>query len=527
VPDDWYRRVPGEEETEMAFEELLAELARRREKALAMGGEQRLARRRAEGHMNARQRLDALLDPGSFHESGLLATSFRPEARDRTPADGKIAGFGRVDGRPVAVVSNDFTVLGATSSVVNGKKIRHIRQVAHESGMPVVLLGESAGARMPDRMGAAGRSILGQDPAEFLRDRRTPWVSALLGSCYGSSTWYACLSDFVVMRKGSTMAVASGRVTELAIKQEVDPEELGGWKLHTGTTGLVDVAVDTDEQALETVRKFLSYLPSHNGEPPPAAPVPEGSDDAIKDILNIVPESRAKTYDVRELLSRLLDRETLFELKPRFGKSLVTGLGRLNGGTIGVIASNPKFKGGAIDVDACNKATSFLVLCDSFNVPIVFLVDQPGFLIGIEGEKRGAPGRIMNWMNALSLVSVPRIAITLRKNYGQAYLNMGGGRNSEEAAAWPSADFGFMDPATGVNVLHGIRYEDDPERFKKLMAEIEQDSAPWGLAATYEAKTVIDPRETREYLKQILLVHSRRPANGVGQHRLCCWPTSY
>jgi acetyl-CoA carboxylase carboxyltransferase component len=511
----------------MPFEAPLEELRRRREKALGMGGPERLARRRAEGVLNARERLDRLLDPGSFRESGLLATSYRPEAREKTPADGKITGFGTIEGRPVAVVSNDFTVLGASSSVVNGKKIKHIRQVAAESGMPLVLLGESAGARMPDRMGAAGRAILGQDPTEYLRDRRTPWASALLGSSYGSSTWYACLSDFVVMRKGATMAVASGRVTALAIREAVDPEELGGWKLHTATTGLVDAAVDTDEEALEMVKRFLSYLPSHSGEAPPVAQVPAGSDDAIADILEVVPESRAKVYDSREVIRRVLDAGSLFEMKGRFAKSLVTALGRIAGRTVGVIANNPKFKGGSIDVDACAKATSFLVLCDSFNIPIVFLVDQPGFLIGMEGELRGAPGRIMNWMNALSLVSVPRISITLRKNYGQAYLNMGGGRNSDEAACWPSGDFGFMDPATGVNVLHGLRHEDDPERFKRLMDEISQDSAPWALAGLYESKAVIDPRETREYLKQTLAIHSRRPTAGVGAHRLACWPTSY
>jgi acetyl-CoA carboxylase carboxyltransferase component len=505
----------------------LDELARRRAKALAMGGEDRLARRREQGVLNARERLDRLLDPGSFFESGLLAASFRPEARDKTPADGKIAGFGTIDGRRVAVVSNDFTVLGASSSVVNGKKIRHVRKVATDSGLPLILLGESAGARMPDRMGAAGRAILGQDATEYLRDRRTPWVSALLGSCYGSSTWYACLSDFVVMRKGATMAVASGRVTELAIRQKVDAEELGGWKLHTATTGLVDVAVDTDEEALAVVRRFLGYLPSHADEPPPVVAEPPGSDDAMHDILDVVPDSRAQTYDMREVLHRVLDRDSLFELKPRFGKSLVTGLGRIGGRTVGVIANNPKFKGGSIDVDACAKATSFLVLCDSFNVPIVFLVDQPGFLIGIEGEKRGAPGRIMNWMNALSQVTVPRIAITLRKSYGQAYLNMGGGRNSDEAAAWPGADFGFMDPATGVNVLHGLRFEDDPERFRRLMDEISQDSAPWALAGLYELQSVIDPRETRDYLKGLLTFHDRRPGGNVGRHRLACWPTSF
>jgi len=505
----------------------VTELETRRQKALGMGGPERLARRRAQNVLNARERLDVLLDPGSFHESGLLTTSYRPEAKEKTPADGKVTGFGTVDGRPVAVVSNDFTVLGASSSVVNGKKIKHVRQVANDSGMPLVLLGESAGARMPDRMGAAGRAILGQDPTEYLRDRRTPWVSALLGSCYGSSTWYACLSDYVVMRKGATMAVASSRVTELAIKQTVDPEELGGWKLHTGTTGLVDAAVDTDEEAIELVKRFLGYMPSHNKEAPPRVEVPEGSDEAILDILDIVPESRSQVYDVREVIRRVLDKDTLFEMKSRFGKSLVTALGRIDGKTVGIIANNPKFKGGSIDIDACAKATSFLVLCDSFNIPIILLADQPGFLIGIDGEKRGAPGRIMNWMNAISQVTVPKIAITLRKNYGQAYLNMGGGRNSDEAAAWPSADYGFMDPGTAVNVLYGVRYEDDPARFKQLVEEIAQDNAPWDLASLYELKDVIHPLETRSYLKSVLAVHSRSPSGGVGQHRLSGWPTSY
>ncbi|AOB32760.1 methylmalonyl-CoA carboxyltransferase [Bordetella sp. H567] len=511
----------------MSHETDIQELRQRRDKAYAMGGADRLAKRRAQGVLNARERLDVLLDPDSFFESGLLATSFRPDAREKTPADGKIAGFGAIGGRPVAVVSNDFTVMGASSSVVNGKKIKHVRQVAADSGMPLVMLGESAGARMPDRMGAAGRAILGQDPREYLRDRRTPWVSALLGSCYGSSTWYACLSDFVVMRKGATMAVASSRVTELAIKQTVDAEELGGWKLHTGTTGIVDVAVDSDEEALEVVKRFLSYLPSHSGETPPVAPVPAGSDEAMADILDIVPHSRTKTYDSRDVIRRLLDRDSMFELKPRFGKSMVTCLGRVAGQTVGVLANNPKFKGGAIDVDACAKATSFLVLCDSFNIPIIFLVDQPGFLIGIDGEKRGAPGRIMNWMNALSLTTVPRFVVTMRKNYGQAYLNMGGGRNSDEAVAWPCADFGFMDPGTAVNVLYGLRHEDAPEEFKRRVDEINQDNAPWALAGLYEAKDVIDPRDTRTYLMRLLDIYTRRPSKGIGAHRLACWPTSY
>ncbi len=508
----------------MKFQDQLQTLQQETERALGMGGPEKLAKRRAKGMLNARERLDVLLDPDSFWESGMFGRSIRPEMHGKSPADGKIAGYGRIDGRDVAVVSNDFTVLGASSSAVNGKKIRHMREVAGKRGLPMVFLGESVGARMPDRMGAPGRAMLGQDQAEYLRDRRTPWVSALLGDCYGSSTWYACISDFVVMRKGATMAVASSRVTSMAISQTIDPEDLGGWRLHSSVTGLVDMVVDTEEEALQAVRTFLSYLPSHAGEAPPRRPVPEGSDDAAERILDVLPEERSKVYDVRDIVNCIVDTGSFFELKARFGKAITTGLARIDGRSVGIIASNPRVKGGAIDVDAMRKATSFLVLCDSFNLPIVFLVDQPGFLIGVDGERRWAPGRIMNWMNAISLVTVPKLSVLMRKSYGQAYLNMGGGRHSDEVLSWPTADLGFVDPAVGVNILHGIKESDDPERFRALHQELQKDSSAWALASLYETHAVIDPRATRANLKRLLAVHAER---GVGEHRLATWPTSY
>src|SRR5918993_2704079 len=245
-----------------------------------MGGPEKLAKRKAEGVLNARERIDYLIDEGSFIESGRYARINRPEVKLKTPADGKIAGFGRIDGREVGLVSNDFTVLGASSAVINMKKIKHVKQVTAKRGMPLVLLGESSGARMPDRMGAAGRAIIAQDATEYQRLRESLWCSALLGQCYGSSTWYSAMSDFVVMRKGSIMAIASPGVTSIAIGKSIDAEELGGWKLLTGISGLADLAVDPDEQALDAIKRFLSYFPSHNMEPPPEAPVPDGSDEA-------------------------------------------------------------------------------------------------------------------------------------------------------------------------------------------------------------------------------------------------------
>lgn len=507
----------------MPHEEKLAEMERRRAAALAMGGERKLEARRNAGVLNARERLAYLLNEGSFVEAGLHAYSIRPETRDKSPADGKIAGYGKVEGRPVALVANDFTVLGASSSQVNMKKMGHMKRTARERRMPLVLLGESSGGRMPDRMGASGRASIGQDREEYRRTRETPWVSTLMGQSYGSSTWYSVISDAVFARKGAVMAVTSPRVTSIAIGQDITAEELGGWKLHTEVTGLVDQAFDTDEEVLDAVRTFLSYLPSHAGEPPPRAePRPAG--EAQEKLLEIVPEARQRVYDMRRVLRTIADEASVFELKTRFGRAVVTALARIEGRPVGFLANNPLVKGGAIDPDACDKAVSFLVLCDSFNIPVISMVDQPGFFIGLEGERKRAPGKIMNWMNALALVTVPRFSVIVRKSFGQAYLNMGGGRNADEVLAWPSADLGFMEPRLAVNVLHGVRADEEPERFAELAAELDRDTEAWDLAGLYEAQYVIDPRETRDHLARLLEVYQGKP---VGEHLLANWPTTF
>jgi len=495
--------------------------------ALAMGGPEKLARRKAAGVLNARERVEYLCDPGTFTESGLFGTSAsNPADRHRSPADGKIVGFGKIDGREAAIGANDFTVMGASSSATNGRKLGHLKRVATQRGLPMVFLGESSGARMPDHMGARGMAtLLGNDGTQYQRLRETPWASATLGMSFGSSSWYAVLSDFNVMRKGAVLAVSSALLASMAVKEQVDPEELGGWRLHSEITGFADLVVDTDEQALDAVKKFLSYMPRHHREAPPVASVPPGSGAEMARVLDVLPASRTQVYDVRRILRAVVDLDSLFELKPRFGKVAVTALARIGGKTVGIIANNPLFKGGALDTDACEKITSFLVLCDSFNIPIVMFVDTPGFVIGTDAERKRAPGKIMNWMNALQLVTVPKISIILRKTYGQAYLNMGGGRNSDEVAAWPTAEISFMDPQFGVRVVHG-KAPADPE-FDGLLADMDRDSEVWDAAAVYAIQSVIRPQETRDYLIRTLDVHAMRMSNGVGQHLLRGWPTSY
>jgi len=502
------------------------EYARRHDHAVAMGGEVKLARRREQGVLNARERMDRLFDEGSFIESGLFATSAVPADALKSPADGKVAGFGRIHGREAAAVANDFTVMGASSGATNGRKIAHMKRVATQRGLPLIFLGESSGARMPDHMGSRGMgSLLGNDGAQYQRLRETPWASATLGLSYGSSSWYSVMSDFHVMRKGAVLAVSSSLLASLAVKEEVDPQELGGWKLHAEVTGFADMVVDTDEQALLAIRQFLSYLPSHHQEAPPVAPVPEGSGQGMADILKLLPASRTQVYDMRQIIRTVVDRDSFFELKARFGRVGVTGLARLGGQTVGIVANNPLYKGGALDTDACEKITSFIVLCDSFNIPIVMLVDTPGFVIGTEAERRRAPGKIMNFMNALSLVSVPKISLVLRKSYGQAYLNMGGGRNSDEFAGWPTAEISFMDPQFAVKVVHGL--EPGSPGFDEAQAQMDRASSVWDIASIYAMQSVVRPQDTREYLIRMLQVHELRVTRGVGKHLMHAWPTSY
>jgi acetyl-CoA carboxylase carboxyltransferase component len=492
-----------------------------------MGGSSKLAKLAAQDVLSARQRIDYLFDPDTFIESGMFATSDRPDARDDTPADGKVCGYGRINGREAAVVSHDITTKGASSSPINVRKMGHMRRTAIANGMPLVLLNESSGARIPDTMGAIGTGTLGQDPTQFVRFREIPYVAAVLGPSFGTACWFSMLSDFVVMRKGALLAISSPKVTSIAINQKIDPEELAGWKMQSEVTGKVDYVVERDEEALDLVKKFLGYMPSHHNETPPTADVPSGSDDGARELLDIVPEDRSKVYDIRRVIRAIADKDSFFPLKEKFGRTAVTALGRVNGETVGFVASNPLYKAGALDVDSCDKVTSFLVLCDSFNIPIIILVDTPGFLIGVEGERRKAPGKVMNFMSALQMCTVPKISIVLRKSYGQAYLNMGGTRNSDEMLAWFTADVGFMDPNVGVNVVYGVTHEKDPQQFVKLKAEIERESSAYDLASIYSAQAVIDPRETRAYLKRLLSVHRRRPTKGIGKHLLGGWPTTY
>jgi len=511
----------------MTFDEMMEDFHTRHKAQLAMGGEAKLAAFKAAGKLNARERIEYLLDPGTFQEIGLFTHSDQPGMAERTPGDGKLSGFGKVDGRPIALMSNDLTVLGASSANTNAKKIAYIKRISCSRGIPVIFLSEAGGARMPDYMGARGMVAMAQDPTQYQRLREAPWVSCLLGPCYGSPVWYAMMSDFVAMKKGAYMAVSSPKVTVLATGEDTPEEELGGWRLHAEVTGLIDAVAETDQACIDLAKKFLSYLPTCASQLAPRALVPSGSGKGMANILDYLPESPKRAYDMRRIIKCIVDAGELFELKEFFGRAAVTGLARLDGRTVGIVANNTIHLAGALDVDACDKITSFLVLCDSFNIPIIMLVDTPGFMIGKEGERRKVTGKIINFMNALTLVTVPKITIIIRKTYGQAYLNMGGGRNSDTVVAWPTAEISFMAPETGINVVYNLRREDDPERFAELLKVMGKETRPYEAAGIFNVQDVIEPAETRDWLISMLEYHDNYQTAGIGRRLLHNWPTSY
>jgi methylmalonyl-CoA decarboxylase subunit alpha len=511
----------------MAHEDLLTELDRRRAAASGMGGVDKLAKRKSRGQLNAQERLEQLVDPGSFIEVGLLgASGVFKEDEERTPRDGKLVGFAKIEGRDVAVVVNDFTVAGASTSATNSKKMAHVRRTAIEKGMPFVHVGESTGARLPDAMGSRGMgSLLGNDPTQFRRLRETPWVAAALDTSFGSSAWLCCCSDFAVMRKGSIMAVSSPRLVSMAIGEQVDLEELGGWRIHADYTGLIDRFTDTDVETMQEIRTFLGYMPSHNMElPPTREPLPDAAQNQDA-ILEILPEKRTQVYDMRKIIDIIADRGSVFELKPRFGRAAVTALARLGGRVVGVIANNPLVGGGALSIDAVRKIIDFQVFCDSFNIPLLRLIDTPGFVVGKDAERKGAPGWIMNMMNATSFVTVPCITVIVRKAYGRAYVAMGGGRHNDEMIAWPSAEVSFMDPTFATTIVHGLKPGE--EGFEAALAQIRKNDEVWDMATIFSVQNIVKPQETRDYLIRMFDVYRSRRGGGVGKHLLQNWPTSF
>lgn len=497
-----------------------------------LGGADKVARMQAEGDRTIRQHIAGLVDEGSFEELGTFSRSMRVEDRGRTPGDGKIGGHATVDGRPVSVFGDDITVLRGSSSIVGSRKELRLYERAMAMGIPIVHFGETGGARIPDIMGSEGISEAGElFPSFATRRHHVPMATAIVGQSFGGSSFLSAMSDFVVMTRGSCLAVTSPRVFEVATGEVTTFEEVGGVDVHARKTGQIDLGVDTDEEAYAAIRRWLSYLPSNASEAPPRCEptAPVEHDPGLTDL---VPVERRRGYDMRRVIARIADPGTVFELQPRYARNVCGALARLDGWPVAFIGNNPMFNAGTLDPEACHKIVRLLTVCDAFQIPVIFLVDVPGFMVGTDVEHDRMLHAGMRMMQALHLATTPRLTVCLRKAFGLAWQAMNGaGQGATALYVWPGAEIGFMDPDVGVNVAYGSRLAqiDDPDEREaerqRLMDEVAGATSPYEAAGVMRVDEVIDPADTRRLLARDLDRLSHRPLPPPPTRTLASWPT--
>jgi acetyl-CoA carboxylase carboxyltransferase component len=491
---------------------LIDDLGERRRAADGMGGDQRVSRQRDLGKLPVRERLDLLLDPGTFIEYGRLADHMDPSLADRgyLAADGVVCGIGEVDGRRVAVVAYDFTVMAGSMGRVGEEKTARMREVTLRQRIPIVWLLDSGGARIQSTSGStfAGAGALFREQVTL--SGVVPQVGAMLGHCAAGTAYIPALTDFIPMVKGtSSMALGGRHLVKAATGEDVTEEEMGGSEVHNRQSGVADQEVDSDEQCLAMVRRYLSFFPSHNGEAPPVAACDDPVERRVEELYDIVPTAPRRAYDMRHVLAAVVDHDAageadLLEIKPHWARNVITALARVGGQPVGVVASQPMVLGGALDVNAADKAARFVWLCDAFGIPLVFLHDVPGFIVGSAVEKQGIIRHGAKMLFAVSEATVPKISIVLRKSYGAGYFVMNGtAYEADYIAIWPTAEIAVMGPEGMVNItmrkhLEGFAEgkERDAERIR-LADEFRANIDPYIAAGHAAVDDVIDPAETR------------------------------
>lgn len=502
----------SQEDERYAWGPLVDDLRERKERAYAMGGPERVARQRELGKWPVRERLDALLDPESFVEYGLLADHMEPSlaAKGSFAADGCVTGIGRIDGRRVAVCAYDFTVQAGSMGRVNEFKVTRMRELVLRQHIPIVWLLDSAGARItPD----AGSTFAGA--GALFREQVTlsgvvPQVAAMVGHCAAGTAYIPALADFVPMVKGiSSMALAGRHLVKAATGEDVTEEEMGGSEVHNKISGVADLEVADDAECLATVRRYLSYFPSNNTEGgPPVVDTDDPVDRRCDELYKIVPTAPRRAYDMHKVIAEVVDRNpdgpAFFEMKPAWARNLITGFGRVGGRAVGIVASNPMVLGGALDVNSADKAARFVWLCDAFDIPLVFLHDVPGFVVGSAVEKQGIIRHGAKMLFAVSEATVPKISVVIRKSYGAGYFVMNGlAYEADYLAVWPAAEIAVMGPEGMVNIVmrkHLAEFpegkERDAERIR-LADEFRANIDPYLAAGHAMVDDVIDPAETR------------------------------
>jgi acetyl-CoA carboxylase carboxyltransferase component len=487
---------------------LVEDLRARRERAHEMGGPERVERQRSLGKLPVRARLELLCDPGSFVEYGLLADSMDPGLAEKgyLAADGMVGGIGEIDGRRIAVCAYDFTVMGGSMGAVGERKTARMRELALRWRIPIVWLLDSAGARIQQ---AAGSTFAGA--GALFREQVTmsgvvPQVAAMLGHCAAGTAYIPALADFVPMVKGtSSMALGGRHLVKAATGEDVSEEEMGGSAVHNKVSGVADLEVASDEECLATVRRYLSFFPPNNLEPPPVrADVGDPVDRRCEELYDIVPTAPRRAYDVRKVIQTVVDDGDFFPMKPEWAKNIVTGFARVGGRPIGILANQPMVLGGALDVNSADKAARFTWLCDAFGIPLVFLMDVPGFIVGSAVEKQGIIRHGAKMLFAISEATVPKITVVMRKAYGAGYFVMNGtAYEADYIVAWPTAEVSVMGPDGAVNIIMRKQLEAIPEGDERTQArlamaeEIRKTIDPYIAAGHAQVDDIIDPADTR------------------------------
>jgi len=492
------------------FSSKVGELQARRKKSLAMGGDEKIARQHQRGKLTVRERIDLLFDPGTFVELGLLAHQQPVRGGesdpDGTPADGVVTGHGEVDGRQVWVIAYDFTVMAGSMGAVGEQfKATRVRELALRYRKPIVWMLDSAGARIQEAAGStfAGSGWLFAD--QVVMSGVVPQVAAMLGPCAAGTAYIPGLADFVPMVKGtSSMSLGGARLVKAATGEDVTDHDMGGSQIHCYESGVGDNEVEDDAECIALVRRFLSYLPSSNTEAPPYTETDDPADRAVDELAKIVPVNPRSAYDVRKVIRATFDHDSWLEVKPTWAKNIVVGLARAGGHSVGVVANQPMQKGGVLDSDAADKAARFIRMCDAFNVPLVYLMDVPGFLVGSQVEKEGIIRHGAKMLYATAEATVPKVTVIMRKAYGAGYFVMcGKGYAPDTIVAWPFAEISVMGPEGAVNIIFNKQVEasDNPEETRaKLVETIRAQITPYLAAGWAMIDDVIDPAETRRVI---------------------------
>ena len=508
----------------------VAQLIELREEARLGGGQKRIDAQHAKGKYTARERIQMLLDEGSFEEFDMFVThrcyDFGME-KSHTYGDGVVTGYGTIDGRLVYIFAQDFTVSGGSLSKTMSEKICKVMDMAMRAGAPCIGLNDSGGARIQEGVNAlAGYANIFQ--RNVMASGVIPQISVILGPCAGGAVYSPALTDFTIMKRDTSYMFLTGpAVVKTVTGEDVTQEQLGGASVHTSKSGVADFAASTEEEAMELIRKLISYIPQNNMEDAPLAPCTD-SISRLEDSLNeIIPDSPNKPYDMYEVIRAIVDNGDFLEVHESFAKNVITCFARFNGQSVGIIANQPKYMAGVLDINASRKAARFVRFCDAFNIPLVTLVDVPGFLPGTGQEYGGVITHGAKLLFAYCEATVPKVTVTLRKSYGGAYIVMSSKHiRGDINYAWPSAEIAVMGASGAVEVLFAreIAKIEDPAQKAAFIAEKEEEyrqkfSNPYNAAKYGYIDDVIEPRNTRfRIIRALQSLATKRLTNPAKKH---------